>query len=107
MNTSCDLTLAPSELQPTLKEDTKDSYADVELKVGMPKGMDAPDLPSSLVLQAGICLLQSMVVGVGVHAGQLHSRTTTAVATLLHHIVHCGNNKGLDLLKELYTYMYT
>lgn len=95
MDDKCDLVLAPSEVQTKSKEDElKDVPADVELKVGMAKGMEADDVPSSLILQSGMCLLQSLVVGVGVHTGQLNSRTTASVASLMHHIVQCGKKKG-------------
>ncbi len=95
MEEKCDLTLAASEVKPTPKEgDMKDVPSDVDLKVGMARGMDAADAPTSLILQAGVCLLQSLVVGVGVHAGQLHPRTTSSVVALMHHIVQCGQRKG-------------
>ncbi len=95
MEDKCDLSLAPSEVPPAPKEvDGKDTPSDVELKVGMARSIEAADAPTSLVLQAGVCLLQSVVVGVGVHARQLHPRTTSSVAALLHHIVQCGEKKG-------------
>ena len=95
MEDKCDLTLAPSEVHPKPKEgDAPDAPTDVDLKVGMARGMEGADAPTSLILQSGVCLLQSLVVGVGLHAGQLHPRTTTSVATLMHHIVQCGKKKG-------------
>ena len=61
---------------------------------GMSKQLMAADLPSRLVLDSVLCLLRSLVIGVGVHSHQLNSRTTHSVASLLCHIVQCGTVRG-------------
>ena len=62
--------------------------------LGMAKSVHADDLPSELILRSCICLLRTVVVAVGVHSEQLHQRTIHSLASLLQHLIHCGNLKG-------------
>ena len=64
------------------------------LPPGMTKALQAADLPSRLVLDSVVCLLRTLMVGVGVHSDKLSSRATHSVASLLRHLVQCGAVRG-------------
>ena len=60
----------------------------------MARPLVAEDTPSEVILRSCVCLLRSMVVAAGIHYRQLSKRTTHSLASILHYLVHCGNNKG-------------
>ncbi|CAI8025922.1 E3 ubiquitin-protein ligase HERC2 [Geodia barretti] len=90
-NDRYDLTLAPSELQPNAKErETKDEPEDADISICLSKPLQAPDLPSRLLLDSVVCLLRSVVVGMSMHCHSLNSRHTRSVSSLLHHLLQSG-----------------
>lgn len=88
-----DLTLAPSELEPKTKGESKDVLPDAKLTVGMATPFPAEDMATSLILQSSVCLLRSVVVAFGIHSHRLPQFTSSVVSRFLHHIMQCAKQK--------------
>ena len=62
--------------------------------IGLSKPLQAPDLPSRLLLDSVVCLLRTVVVGMAMHCHSLNSRHTRSVSSLLHHLLQSGAKTG-------------